>query len=143
MTVTFCGHADYSGEKAVREWLATTVDALITRGAGQFLLGGYGGFDREAAAVVWEAKERHPHIASTLVLPYLDRTVFACQYDGTTYPPLESVPRRFAISKRNEWMVQAADIVVAYVLHGWGGAAAMLRCALRKKKEVIRYVLPR
>ena len=52
---------------------------------------------------------------------------------------MESVPPRFAISKRNQWMVEAADIVVAYVLHNWGGAAMTLQHAKRKKKEIILY----
>ena len=41
-------------------------------------------------------------------------------YDSTVYPPLENVPHRFAISHRNRWMVENADVVVAYVLHDWG-----------------------
>ena len=58
-------------------------------------------------------------------------------YDGTVYPPLESVPRRFAISRRNEWMVQESDTVVAYVTHGWGGAAKTLDYARRKNRRII------
>ena len=40
-------------------------------------------------------------------------------------------------SKRNEWMVDQSDVVVAYVTHNWGGAAAMLRYAERKRKHII------
>ena len=116
-----------------------TVEGLIRRGADDFLLGGYGGFDACAASVVWELKKQYPAIRSTLVLPYLDREVDAAKYDTTLYPPLEQVPRRFAISKRNENMVNKADIVVAYVTHDWGGAAATLAYAKRKKKEIINY----
>ena len=36
-------------------------------------------------------------------------------------------------------MVEAADVVVAYVLHNWGGAATTLQYAKRKKKEIILY----
>ena len=39
------------------------------------------------------------------------------KYDGTLYPPLETIPRRFAISHRNRWMVDAAGVGVACVLH--------------------------
>jgi len=60
-------------------------------------------------------------------------------YDETIYPPLESIPRKFAILRRNEWMVQESDIVVAYVNHGWGGAAKTLQYARRKKKRIILY----
>ena len=36
-------------------------------------------------------------------------------------------------------MVESADVVVAYVLSDWGGAAATLRCAKQKKKQIISY----
>lgn len=137
--VTFCGHGDFYGDEDVKRWLRDTVEALILRGADDFLLGGYGGFDACAASVVWALKKKYPTIRSTLILPYLDRTVDASKYDGTLYPPLENVPRRYAISRRNEYMVNEADIVVAYVTHGWGGAATTLAYAKRKKKEIINY----
>ena len=79
-----------------------------------------------------------PYIVSVLVLPYLDKKTDASDYDYTTYPPLERVPRRYAIPRRNQWMVKESDVLVAYVLHDWGGAAAMLNYAIRRKKEIIR-----
>ena len=139
LTVTFCGHSDFNGEREVVDWLRNVVDDLIHRGADDFLLGGYGGFDVCAASVVWEMKQTYPHIRSTLVLPYLDRDVDAEKYDSTWYPPLEEVPKRFAIAKRNEYMVDAADVVVAYVKYDWGGAARTLDYARRKNKEIIRF----
>ena len=137
--VTFCGHRDFYGDDAVMRWLRDTVEKLIRRGADDFLLGGCGGFDACAASVVWELKKQYPAIRSTLVLPYLGSQVDATKYDATLYPSLEKVPRRFAISKRNEYMVHEADVVVAYVTHDWGGAATTLAYAKRKKKEIINY----
>ena len=139
MTVTFCGHSTVYPMEPVEAWLRETVASLILRGAEKFYLGGYGAFDQMAAAAVWEQKAQHPNIASVLVLPYLDRKVISEHYDYTTYPPLESVPKRFAISRRNRWMVDNSDILVAFVTHDWGGAAATLKYAERKKKEIIRY----
>ena len=139
MIVTFCGHGTVYPPGPVQNWLCVTVEALIERGADKFYLGGYGAFDEMAASVVWEQKAKHPQITSVLVLPYLDKKVFAFNFDYTTYPPLENVPKRFAISKRNEWIVLNSDVVVAYVTHDWGGAATTLKFARRKKKEIIRY----
>ena len=140
--VTFCGHSEFYGDEDVKLWLHETVERLILEGADDFLLGGYGGFDACAASVVWELKKQYLAIRSTLVLPYLDRKVDVTKYDGTLYPPLENVPRRLAISKRNEYMVNESEIVVAYVTHDWGGAATMLRYAKRKKKAIINYGMP-
>ena len=45
--------------------------------------------------------------------------------------------RRYAISKRNQWMVDKSDLVIAHVDHDWGGAAKTLEYAIRKKKSYI------
>ena len=110
-------------------------------GADQFYLGGYGSFDRAAASAVRGAKKAYPHIRSTLVMPYPDRKVDTSLYDDTVYPPLETVPRRYAIVMRNRWMIDAADVVIADVEHDWGGAAEALEYAERKKKTVINYIV--
>ncbi len=60
------------------------------------------------------------------MLAYLDRDIDASRYDGTTYPPLEKVPLRYAIVRRNEWMVHESDVVISGVTHSWGGAAKTL-----------------
>ena len=139
MVVTFCGHGDTQSDPAIREWLSETITEQIKQGASLFYLGGYGGFDRIAAGTVWALKEEYRQILSVLVLPYLDRKVDASLYDETTYPPLETVPRRYAISRRNQWMVDQSDTVIACVNHGWGGAAATLAYAARKNKAIINY----
>ena len=139
MVVTFVGHREISEEPKVRRWLEETVSELIHTGADTFYLGGYGQFDRLAASVVWAEKARNPQICSYLVIPYPDRSYDTAQYDGTVYPPLESVPRRYAIAKRNEYMIQWSDVVVAYVRYPFGGAAATLRYAEQRKKRIIRF----
>ena len=92
-----------------------------------------------AASVLRAQKKRYPQIELILVLAYLNTGRNTSGYDSTVYPPLETVPRRFAISHRNRWMVESADVVIAYVLHDWGGAATTLRCAKQKKKQIISY----
>ena len=137
--VTFCGHREVQEPEKVWKWLYETVAGLIQEGADCFYLGGYGGFDRMALSAVNKAKEAHPGVRAILVHPYLDRSMDLDAYDGSIYPPLEKVPRRYAISRRNRWMVDQADVVAAYVIHEWGGAATTLRYAEAKKKVIIRF----
>ena len=59
-------------------------------------------------------------------------------YDDVLYPPLETTPYRLAIVKRNEWMVSQSDLVIAYVLYSWGGAARTLEYAEKRKKKIIQ-----
>lgn len=117
MIVTFCGHAQLSQNSDVEKWLYTVTEKLIEEGAASFYLGGYGDFDSLAASVLKNQKKQHPQIQRILVLAYLGTKQDVSDYDGTLYPPLETVPRRFAIPRRNRWMVDAADVVVACVLH--------------------------
>lgn len=135
----YCGHAQVVQIKQVAEWLYTTTQRLIEQGATTFYLGGCGAFDNLAASVLRAQKKRYPQIELILVLAYLESAKNISGYDSTVYPSLETVPRRFAILHRNRWMADAADAVVAYVLHDWGGAAAMLQYAKRKGKVILAF----
>ena len=55
---------------------------------------------------------------------------------------IETAPRRFAISRRNKWMVEQADYVVTYVRNTIGsGAAQYKELAEKKGKKVINISL--
>ena len=137
MTVIFCGHSEVSNPEEIKKKLTRIIEDLISEGATTFLLGGYGAFDSLAARSVKELKSSHPEVRSILVIPYLDREYDLTLYDESEYPPIENVPKRFAISKRNEWMIDQADMVISGVTHDWGGAAKTLKYAERKKKKII------
>ncbi len=139
MIVTFCGHSEIYQPDKFSKWLDAILPSLIEGGAETFYLGGYGAFDRLAASAVRRQKETYPDIESVLVLAYLDRDVDASGYDSTAYPPLERVPPRLAILKRNEWMVTASDVVVSGVIYSWGGAVKTLDFARRKQKVIFQY----
>jgi len=139
MKITFCGHSQTSDQDKVASWLDMILPALIEGGATTFYLGGYGDFDRLAAAAVRRQKSVYSHIESVLVLPYLNKEFDPTAYDCTTYPPLEKVPLRYAIVKRNQWMVSESDVVISGVTHSWGGAAKTLDFAKRKGKVIFQY----
>lgn len=139
MIITFCGHSDVSDINKVRECLFNVLDQFVYEENVICYLGGYGEFDRLAASVVLQKKKANPAVQAVLIIPYLNRKYDKSEYDYILFPPLESVPPRYAISKRNEWMVAQADVVIAYVTHGWGGAAKTLEYARSKRKRVVVY----
>ena len=126
MNVTFCGHSKLYQTENISKWLDIILPALIEGGATTFYLGGYGDFDSLAAAAVRRQKTKYPNIEAVLVLAYLNREMDASRYDGTTYPPLETVPPRYAIVRRNEWMVCEGDVVISGVTHRPAEAAHSL-----------------
>ena len=139
MTITFCGHSQISDQDKISKWLDMLLPSLIECGAETFYLGDYGDFDRLAAAAVRRQKAVYPSIESVLVLPYLGRKFDAAAYDSTTYPPLEKVPPRYAIVRRNQWMVCESDVLISGVTHSWGGAAKTLDFARSKGKVIFQY----
>ena len=137
MIVTFCGHSQIGNPEKVQKDLEAAIHSILSQGTSRFYLGGYGDFDRLAAKVLYRIKIDRAEIESVLVLPYLDKKVDPTLYTQTCYPPIERVPRRFAIVHRNRWMVDASDIVIAYVQHDWGGAYQTLSYAEHKRKTII------
>ena len=56
----------------------------------------------------------------------------------TIYPDgLEKVPRRFAISQRNKWMLTQSDTVITYVEYRSSGAGQFKELAEKKGKRII------
>lgn len=137
MTITFCGHGDYNYDNDIKDRLSSTVEDLIKQGADTFLLGGYGNFDMMSAHIVYQLKQKYPYIKSILIIPYLNKEYNTDYYDETEYPPIEKVPMRYAIIKRNEWMIDQSDTVISYVKHDRGGAYKTLQYANKKRKTVI------
>ena len=139
MIITFCGHADFRGGEEYEEKI---ISVLRKKRADEVYLGGCGNFDSFAYKCALKyKKEEDPNLKLTLVTPYLDgeqkKGFFDGEYDGIIYPSLENVPRRFAISRRNEWMVDNADIMIAFVERAFGGAYKTLSYAGKRKKKVI------
>ena len=137
---TFFGHRDCPA--AVKPRLRSAVVELMERyGVDRFYVGCQGNFDTMVRSVLRELAETYPHISYAAVLERLpqgrrepDMRDFS---DAIVPPGLETVPPRFAISKRNEWMLRQADYVVAYITHGWGGAAQCVEKAARLGKVVV------
>lgn len=84
-------------------------------------------------------KDERQGIEMALVTAYLGRQADGESYDYMIYPTLRDVTQRSAIPQRNEWMVDSADVVVAYVTHEWGGAVKTLQYARRCGKRVMLY----
>ncbi|MBR2476664.1 MAG: hypothetical protein IKB50_00840 [Clostridia bacterium] len=140
MKVCFCGHREVIDTK-VETRLRLIIEQLITDGADTFLLGGYGEFDRLSAHIVCDLKKKYTYIKSILVIPYIHQSYDPDLYDYSIFPPLEHTPPKFAISKRNRYMVEESDVVVAYVNKNYGGAYQTLEYGRKKKKKIIS-VLP-
>ena len=137
---TFFGHkyVPQSVELALRSLL---VNLIEKEGVDLFYVGNHGAFDAMVRRVLRDLSKRYA-ITFHVVLAYMPQKsdpLDPMDYSDTILPEgVETVPKRFAISFRNRWMVERADVVITYVTHEIGsGAAQFKKLAERKKKRVI------
>lgn len=144
MVISFCGHREFTPdaekEKIIMDILlkfAETEQEVIC------YTGGYGAFDWFAASCIRKAQRIAKNIRNCLIIPYITASYLdrikdrKNEFDEIIYPPLESVPPRLAIIRRNKWMVDNSDLLIAYVNYSWGGAAKTLEYAKRRRIEII------
>lgn len=146
MKCTFFGHRTVPQEVEPRLRKAI-VNLIEHHNADTFYVGNQGGFDHMVQKVLKEAKEMYPHIAYYKVLAYMPgvRDVLdTTDYSDTIYPEgLENAPRKFAISKRNRWLIEHCDTVIAYVKYSTGGAAQFKELAEKKQKWIMNIAIER
>ncbi len=140
MIVAFCGHRSVHDSGEVLDWLDRVVAKLMREGAREFWFGDKGDFDSLANISVTALKfEKYPRVRRTLVKAYLNQPYDPVNFDDTMYPPLENVPYRFALLRRNQYMVVNADVMVTYAIYNHGNAMDIKELAERKGKRVINY----
>lgn len=144
MIIVFCGNHDFAATSTIESRLLSILNSYAeTMDTLWCYCGGYGNFDSFAARCVNKIKANFDNVKCCLITAYMlpvekHKTEYLNSvYDEIIYPPLENVPPRFAILKRNEWMTDQADIIISYVKYTFGGAAKMLRYAERKNKKIL------
>ena len=137
-TCTFFGHRECpdSIKIKLREVL---IDLISNHDVDIFYVGNHGRFDAIVRSVLREVKKEYPQINYAVVLAYMPGKQTDCNdYSDTMFPEgMESVHPRYAISWRNNWMLQQSDYVVTYVTHCWGGAAHFVKKGRNQGKILI------
>lgn len=137
LACTFFGHRDCFGLS--REKLYSAIEALIGQGIEEFYVGNQGQFDSMVYHCLKQLSSVYPHIRIAVVLAYLPTEKREYEdHTHTVYPEgMENVPRKFAIDRRNEWMLSHTDYVICYITHSWGGAYKFCRLAKKQGKHVV------
>ena len=137
MVCTFFGHRECSGLD--RTTLRREVEEQIAQGVDRFYVGHQGQFDNMVRDVLTELKEKYPHISFAVVLAYLPSQRKGYDDCGSSIYPegLEAVPPRFAIEKRNKWMIARSDRCLCFINYPFGGAFRFARLAKKKGLAVI------
>ena len=146
LIITFCGHDEINiNREELQDKVLSAINDFAKGEDVTFYLGGYGTFDWIALRACQKYKESHPGSQLLFISPYYGEEYFESkelyikECDDIIYPEVEKTPKRFAISKRNEWMVNKADYVIAYVNFSWGGAVKTLEYTVKHKKTFINF----
>ncbi len=138
-TCTFFGHRDASED--VRPALRQAIIDLIEKeGVRRFYVGAQGRFDWMATAILKELAPLYGvRYEVVLAYPPTPERQEAPEGIPTVLPEgQEKVPPRFAIDRRNRWMVEQSDHVISYTYKIYGGAVKFTALAERKGKKVIK-----
>lgn len=138
MICAFFGHRD--APRSITPTLEKTIIKIIEQYPDiTFYVGTHGGFDRMVISLLKKISAEYTMISCAVILAYLptDKTNTMCCDLPTIYPEgIECVPKKYAVSFRNDWIVRQADMVVCYITHDFGGAAKFVEKA-RKKGKII------
>lgn len=140
MICTFFGHKDTSN--IAEDKLKKAIAHLIEKeGVNEFYVGNNGNFDFLVQSVLQKVSTTNRNVNFTIVLSYLNERAMIGEQSLTIFPEgLEKVPPRFAISKRNDWLIKKADFVIAYMEHKLSNCHKWIEKAMRSGLKVINLV---
>jgi len=134
---TFIGHKDCPS--SIKPKLLSAIEDLITnKDVTCFYVGTHGRFDHIVYESLCELEKKY-NIKIFVVLAYLNK-INDIYYDSqkTIYPEgLEGVPLRFAISKRNIYMIENADYMISFVDNTISNSYSFVKKAMKKNLNVI------
>ncbi len=138
--VALFGHRDFCQHKRLDNTLYLIIkDLLRTKAFVEFYIGRDGEFDIYAASIIKRVQTvmGAENSELNLVLPYIRKDInyYEKYYDRVSIPI--SVHPKIAITKRNEWAVEQADLVICYIERKKGGAYAAMRYAELLGKKVL------
>ena len=140
--VSFIGHREVEKLALVENRVEEIVRDLIkTKEYVEFYMGRNGEFDTSAASVVKRVQNilGKENSSLSLVLAYhvKDEEYYEKYYDEILMPLDSSTHFKSAITKRNQWMIDNSDLLIAYVNKDFGGAYNTLKYAEKKGVNII------
>ena len=136
MICTFFGHKNAGSD--VKEKIKHTVERLIKDGVVDYYVGNNGNFDYYVQVVLTEIMKNQSDVHLTVVLSNLGERALAANQECTLFPEgFEMALPRFAISKRNDWLIKNSQIAVIYVNNNFTNSYKWMEKARKKGLKII------
>lgn len=141
MIISFFGHSVFIATCQLKKKLFDILNNEAFDKSVDFYLGGYGEFDSFAKSVCLEFQKINKKVKICFVTPYVEQKYLKKRqgiYDEIIAPDnVEKFVKKFAIIKRNEWIVDKSDLIIAYVNCSVGGAYNAIKYANKTNKKVV------
>lgn len=135
---TFIGHRECP--ESIKPILYKELENLIiNNNVRDFYVGTHGDFDRIVYETLCELEKAYS-IKVSVVLAYLYSLNKQTYYDAnkTIYPDiLAKTPFKFAIIKRNDFMIHQSQYIICYVNHANSNASKFVKKAIKRKLKII------
>ena len=136
MICTFFGHKN--APVSVKEALKTEILRLVDEGVVEFYVGNNGNFDYYVQEVLLYISTIRQDIKFSVVISYLNERVMNKMDNLSLFPEgLEKALPKFAISKRNEWLIKNSDIAIVYVKNRFSNSYKIMMKAIKKGVMVV------
>ena len=139
----FCGHGkEWDLPIDIDNRIEKAIIQLVKNGVLLYCSGGMGAFDKKCEAIIMRLKGDDKRIKLVLIIPYITKRIDDLykekRYDEIVFPDLGNVHYKAAIQKRNRWMIDNSDYLLAYVKNSTGGARKSYEYAKKKGKKIIK-----
>lgn len=146
----FTGHRPEklrASEEEVRAWLTTQIEKAIAEGYTTFITGMAMGVDIWAGEIVADMRASHPGLHLIAATPYPTFAVrwspvwrnryYALIQKADLVKEISTGFNQGAFQKRNEWMVDHSNRVIAYYNGEAGGTQNLLKYASNQGVEIV------
>ncbi len=141
--VSFIGHHELYGLMQIEKQLEEIIIKLLCHHEYvEFYVGRNGDFDISVASAIKRAQKSqgHPNSSLILVLPYpmKNQEDYEKFYDEVIIPIESKTHPKAAITKRNQWLMDHSELLIAYVEDGRkGGAYTAMKYAESRGEPIL------
>ena len=136
MICTFFGHKN--APVSVKEILKNEILRLADEGGVEFYVGNNGNFDYYVQEILLDISKTRSDIKFNVVISYLNERVMKKMDKLSLFPEgLEKSLPRFAINKRNDWLIKKSDVAIVYVKNTFTNSYKLMMKAIKRGIKVI------
>lgn len=137
MICTFFGHRNtpYKIKDNIRFEITQLIEFQNIK---KFYVGNNGTFDLLVQTILHDLSAIYKDIRYYIVLSHINEVAISGNQAMTIFPEgLESVPAKFAICKRNSWLVKQSSIAICYVTNNFSNCHKWMEKASKKGLRII------